>query len=367
MKKLFTILSLLFSVVAFTQTSQISQVADVTAMQNYTGSSGVLIIKDAATGGLVRLCPECGTADGSIIFSGASSRKWRRVYTATNAVRFVGTELRFGGTGIENTNVDWGAFSVTHTFNGLVNSGMLLSSNSTAVLGGSAILNITATGAVVATSGTNYGVFIQNVRTGSGITSTGLYSEAPGTGITARSGGIAVSAVATGGGSGVIGQSSAGLGVWGVSTSGSGLSSNSSTGLAMNFAVTGLVTTNSRGQFGAWTVQTAGTAANNFGGFVDLNVETDGAITPGTTGNAGQMYWWLYDAAQTTYKGAWGIGTSNNGSASTTIRFDVGTGGGNVRVLTPGKGLALTSPNGTIYYATISDGGVLSSWSTTAP
>lgn len=182
----------------------------------------------------------------------------------------------------------------------------------------------------------------------------------------------AISGEASGAGIGVAGVGAsgfAGIGVQGTADNGSGIGvqGNSSAGIGIQGASTS-------GKAGVFTVEpsstntsvevlrilrsTSGTAANNIGGYISF---WDEYSSPSTTDEAARIGATFTDISNRTSD--LNFTTKNANSIVETMTLK---GGGNLLLNTTGKAYALKSPDGTLWYITINNSGVLST-STTAP
>lgn len=328
-----------------------------TVKHNTAGGAGTAVLQLAGATDFVATANDVM----SLVYDGTDWHETSRKLSGISP-----SAVRFGYPGEDQTtnanrSFTWGANSLAMTFNSLTDNGLSITSTATGLNTASKTLNVTVTGALSGSSITNYAIYGSNLRTGTSITAVGVYGEGTTVGVRGSSASTAVSGVASGSGSGVIGQSSSGLGVWGTVGSGTGVSANATSGKAFSGSVTANTATAATGIHSQFQMSSSGTAANGFGGYFSFETETSTAVI----GETARMEWWWTDATNGTRTGSWGVGTVNNGASASTRKLEV-TGGGNVIVLTAGKGLALTSPDGTLWYITVSNAGVLST-STTAP
>lgn len=273
-----------------------------------------------------------------------------------------------GGTADQNTTITWANFVFTNTWNTLSGTGLKLSSTSTAAASNlQMLLEIDLSGANATSLQNTYGAHIQNFHTGTTSTNYGLYAAA-GSGTLQNFGVYGVANDANG--FGVRGNSTSGIGVYGVSTSGVGAQgiSSSSTGLigvsTTGIAISGFVTptsTNTTAQVMSLSRRTSGTAANSIAGYVSLDAATVSNSTPGSS--VARIEWIWTDATDASRTGDLDFWTTNSAVQAETFRVK---GAGNVQLVQTGKGYGLKSPDGTMWYITVSNAGALST-STTAP
>jgi hypothetical protein len=188
------------------------------------------------------------------------------------------SNVRLGGTAIQNTNIDWSNYTLTNTWNSLTSgSGLLLSSSSTTLSGTSPkLVEISFTGNNTNSSQNSYALFVTNSHTGTAAGNFGIYSTASGTT------GTAVTGDFTGNGAGVFGRSSAGVGVQGTSTSGTGGIFNSTTGYALGATVNN-TTTNTVVSVASINRYTSGVAAAGLGAAFEYSLMDAGGTARTTT------------------------------------------------------------------------------------
>lgn len=156
--------------------------------------------------------------------------------------------------------------------------------------------------------------------------------------------------------------SSTGTAITATTTSGNAFFATSTSGKAALFTINPS-STNTEVELMTMRRTTSGTAAAGLGGYFNHTLEA----SDGTEKDAAHTSWRWLSATAGSQQAAYDISVAlgANASLSGVPQFSV-LGTGNVTINTAGKAIGLTAPNGTIYYGTISNAGVLS-WSTTAP
>lgn len=215
--------------------------------------------------------------------------------TADNGLRKdTPTNVRIGGTGLENTTIAWGNFTFTNSFNSITSAGAIISSNSTAVnTNETELVSVDFSGANAASTLTTRAVSGSNTRTGTSATNIGVYGFASGgsvnTGVMGQSSaGNAVYGLATTG-IGAYGQAaSSGIGVQGSSSSGTALKGFTGTGVALDAAVTASTVVDAPVLIASFVSQANGSATTGYGGYLSFLSEASSA---GTNREAAQLGW----------------------------------------------------------------------------
>lgn len=177
------------------------------------------------TGSVLTTTPLAGALEvlaDSLYYTGSSVVR-RRIQMAIipyNGLTKVGVDsMKIGGTGTENTNIDWGAFTFTNTFNSISGNGLSLTSTSTAAAGNAQkLLNISLSGANATASQSTYGIYVSNSHSGTTNHNYGVYA------ITSNENGSSIA---------IYGEGNAAAGVGGVSQSGFGVSGTSTSNLGV--------------------------------------------------------------------------------------------------------------------------------------
>lgn len=143
------------------------------------------------------------------------------------------------------------------------------------------------------------------------------------------------------------------------SSSGSAITASTTTGTQVATLTTTPSSTNTTVSVLTLRRNTSATAANNMAGALLFDLE--GAS--GNTLQANKFVWRWNTATEASRESSLLIEGAAAGANQSVMEI-VGT--GNVKLLVAGKGLALTSPDGTLWYITVSNAGVLST-STSAP
>lgn len=210
-------------------------------------------------------------------------------YTVNNGLTAsTSTNFQLGGTGIQNTNIDWSNFTFTNTWNTLSGSGLTLSSTSTAATGNAQkVLNISLSGVNATSTQFTYGVYSINTHTGTNSKNVGVYGEASGgtlinygvQGVTST--GTGVYGFSASSGRGVLGSSDSNVGVEGgsnsnvggnfYSTSHIGLQASSTSYLSALFSITPS-TTNSVDENIRVMRLTSGTPTDGIGTSIDYYI-----------------------------------------------------------------------------------------------
>jgi hypothetical protein len=332
-----------------------------TLKHNTAGGAGTAVLLLAGAADYIAAANDVIT----LVYDGTSwhetSRKLSAVVTTAGRFSYPGEDQ----TTDQNRSFTWADKTWTHTWNTLVNSAVNITSTSTAVASGSAVIDISVSGALAASSVTNYGIHVSNTRTGTSIVNYGILAAATGASNVGVRGendntGAGVRGQNSSSGQGVIGQSSSGIGVWAITSTGTGIAINASSGLAINSAQSGMVTTNTSTQHATFATNSSTSPTTNFGSYFSYLLEQ---ATGGSTAEAYREEWYWTDATTSAATSNYAIWTRNGGTLARKV--DV-TGAGNLEVLTAGKALVLTSPDATKWYITVDNSGVLST-STTAP
>jgi len=247
-----------------------------TATNIPTGTTSNILYYDSVTGALTY-----GATSG--VFPGITADNGLTANTATN--------VQLGGTGIQNTNINWSNFTFTNTWNTLSGSGLILSSSSTAAASNlQKLLSASLSGANSNAGQTSSAIYGVNTHSGSVNTNQGIMGEASGGTLNRGVYGLAGSGTNSYGvhgeststtGVGVVGQasgSSTARGVVGTSD-GSGLALGGESNLSSLIVGRGL---------GLTAYNSAGAGGTGLGSSIEWTLET-------TTGNrsAGTItnYW----------------------------------------------------------------------------
>lgn len=264
-----------------------------------------------------------------------------------------------------------GAYTFTQSYDAVTNSGLTISSTSTAAASDNQrLLNVSLSGANATSGEITSAIYVSNTHTGTTSTNIAVRGVATGGTLlnhafwgTSDGGGATILGENSGNGNGVQGSAGAsGSAVYGVNTSnGYGLFGVSNGGFGMQ-AVTYNTVTNTRLSVARFTRQiVTNTAAASIGGQIILEAPTTTASVGTTIANIG---WSWDDATNATRSGRIDFSVVENGASAATV-FTI-DGSGNVMLEQSGKALALEDNTGTKWYITVNTSGVLST-STTAP
>ena len=141
-----------------------------------SGSSYTLPMASASVLGGIKVGANLTIDAGGVLSASGGS------ITASNGLTMAANVIKFGGTAIQNTNIDWNNFSWTNTWNTLAgNSGLKLSSASTAASSNiQRLLDIQLSGANAVSGETTVSGYFSNTHTGATSINVGIEAIASG-------------------------------------------------------------------------------------------------------------------------------------------------------------------------------------------